>query len=87
MLKGPGAARGRAGTGTSFPGRLLVALVRLYQKTIGTVLPNACRFTPTCSQYFIEAVNKHGSLRGSWLGFKRLLRCNQLFKGGHDPVP
>lgn len=72
---------------SSFPGTLLVGLARLYQKTVGLVLPNACRFTPTCSQYFIEAVRKHGTLRGAWLGLKRILRCNQFFKGGHDPVP
>ncbi len=90
------AAIGRTGAGSfgrsraaiaSFPGKLLIALARLYQKTVGIMLPDACRFTPTCSQYFIEAVRRHGAVRGAWLGFRRLMRCNQFFKGGHDPVP
>ena len=66
---------------------LLVGLVRLYQRTLGAVIPDSCRFTPTCSEYSIQAVRKHGALRGAWLGVKRVLRCNQFFKGGRDPVP
>ena len=66
---------------------LIVGLVRLYQYTLGAVLPNSCRFTPTCSQYVIQAVRKHGALKGSWLGLKRVLRCNPYCTGGHDPVP
>jgi len=66
---------------------LLIGLVRLYQYTLGAVLPNSCRFTPTCSQYVIQAVRKHGALKGSWLGLKRVLRCNPYCRGGHDPVP
>ena len=66
---------------------LFIALVRLYQCTLGAILPNACRFSPTCSEYAIQAVRKHGAFKGAWLAFKRILRCNQLFKGGRDPVP
>lgn len=47
----------------------------------------ACRFTPTCSQYAIEAIEVHGAIKGSWLAFKRIMRCNPFFKGGFDPVP
>lgn len=66
---------------------VIVGLVRLYQYTLGALLPNSCRFTPSCSQYCIQAVRKHGALKGSWLGLKRVLRCNPYCRGGHDPVP
>jgi putative membrane protein insertion efficiency factor len=72
---------------------LLVKIVRFYQIVISPVLhrlagPNAgCRFTPTCSQYFIEAVQAHGALKGSWLGVKRILRCNPWGGYGDDPIP
>ena len=66
---------------------LLVGLVKLYQYTLGAVLPNSCRFTPTCSYYVIEAIRKHGAFKGGWLGIKRLARCHPYCKGGHDPVP
>jgi hypothetical protein len=69
------------------PAQTLVALARLYQHTLGMVLPDTCRFTPTCSEYFARAVRKHGALRGAWLGVKRILRCNRYFEGGNDPVP
>nr|WP_266105245.1 membrane protein insertion efficiency factor YidD [Taylorella asinigenitalis] len=48
---------------------------------------NSCRFTPTCSTYMQEALDKYGAIQGSYLGFKRICRCNPLFKGGIDPVP
>ena len=66
---------------------LLIASVWLYQHTIGLALPNSCRFTPTCSDYFIQAVRKHGAIKGAWLGVRRILRCHPYRKGGHDPVP
>jgi putative membrane protein insertion efficiency factor len=66
---------------------LLIALVRLYQWTISPVLGNICRFEPTCSEYAIQALKKHGFLKGSWLALKRISRCNGRFPGGHDPVP
>ena len=62
-------------------------LIGLYQRRISPCLPPMCRFQPTCSQYTLEAVQRYGFWRGSWLGLKRLLRCNPLFPGGHDPVP
>jgi uncharacterized protein len=66
---------------------VLIGLVRLYQLTLGALLPDACRFTPTCSQYFIAAVTKHGAFKGVWLGIRRIARCHPFCAGGHDPVP
>ncbi len=65
----------------------LIALARLYQYTLGAVLPDSCRFAPTCSEYFIGSVRKHGALRGTWLGVRRLLKCHPYHEGGRDPVP
>ncbi len=53
---------------------------------ISPFLPAACRFTPTCSEYAMKAVEKHGAIRGSWMGMKRICRCQPLCEGGHDPV-
>jgi hypothetical protein len=66
---------------------LLRLLVRFYQFTLGTVLPNACRYHPSCSAYALEALKTHGAARGSLLAARRLLRCNPFFPGGYDPVP
>lgn len=67
--------------------RLLLAAVRLYQRTLSLILPVQCRFWPSCSNYFSEAVERHGALRGSGLGLWRLLRCHPLGGSGYDPVP
>ena len=69
------------------PSLLARGLISLYKKYISPLLPAACRFHPTCSQYCSQALEKHGLFRGGWLGMKRLLRCNPLFKGGYDPIP
>jgi putative membrane protein insertion efficiency factor len=69
------------------PARALAGLVRGYQYLIGPLLPPACRFTPSCSQYAIQALHGHGALRGTWLAAWRILRCNPLVPGGYDPVP
>ncbi len=61
-------------------------LIRTYQYTLGTVLPDSCRFQPTCSQYALEAIQKHG-LRGCWLALRRVLRCHPWGGYGYDPVP
>lgn len=65
----------------------LIAAVAAYQVALRPLLIGSCKFCPTCSDYFIEAVRKHGPLRGSWLGVRRLLRCTPLGRGGYDPVP
>jgi putative membrane protein insertion efficiency factor len=64
-----------------------MAVIRCYQRWLSPLLPPMCRFEPTCSHYVAGAVARHGLLRGGWLGLKRILRCNPLFPGGHDPVP
>lgn len=68
--------------------RILLALIRFYQKNISSNTPPCCRFTPTCSRYAYEAITKYGSLKGSWLALRRLLRCHPFHKGNwYDPVP
>ncbi len=67
--------------------RILVWLFRGYQRFISPLLGPHCRFTPTCSQYGVEAVSRFGFLKGGWLTLKRVLRCHPLNVGGHDPVP
>jgi hypothetical protein len=62
-------------------------LVRLYQCTLGTVLPNSCRYQPTCSHYALAALAEYGAVRGTWLALKRILRCHPFAHGGYDPVP
>lgn len=66
---------------------LLISLVKVYQAVLSPYLPNACRYTPTCSQYMIEAVNRHGFLKGGRMGLKRLGRCHPWGGSGYDPVP
>lgn len=67
--------------------KLLVSLIRGYKKYVSPLLPPSCIFEPTCSQYALEAIQRYGSLRGTWLSFRRILRCNPFNKGGYDPVP
>jgi putative membrane protein insertion efficiency factor len=66
---------------------VLIGFVRLYQGALSPYLPNSCRYTPTCSQYMIEAVQKYGALKGGQLGLKRLARCHPWGGSGYDPVP
>jgi putative membrane protein insertion efficiency factor len=66
---------------------LLIGMVQLYKIYVSPFLPSACRFEPTCSQYAMEALEKHGSIRGTGLAIYRVLRCQPLCKGGYDPVP
>ncbi len=66
---------------------ILISLVRIYQGVLSPYLPNACRYTPTCSQYMIQAITKHGALKGGWLGLKRFGRCHPWGGSGLDPVP
>lgn len=67
------------------PGKCLIVMVRLYQRGISPLLGNNCRFNPTCSQYMIQAVEKHGAIRGALKGIGRILRCHPLSRGGYDP--
>lgn len=67
--------------------RLLIGLIRIYQYAISPYLGNRCRYTPSCSAYTVEAVQKHGARRGLWLGLKRISRCHPFHPGGYDPVP
>ncbi|MEO6277309.1 membrane protein insertion efficiency factor YidD [Roseateles sp.] len=74
-------------TAPSWPARALMAVVRGYRLMLSPWLGNACRFEPTCSRYSLQALEKHGALAGSYLTVHRILRCQPLCKGGHDPVP
>jgi hypothetical protein len=65
---------------------LAIYLLRFYKCAISPLLPPACRFTPSCSEYAAEAIAKHGFLKGVWLGVKRLSRCHPFCEGGYDPV-
>ena len=68
--------------------RLFLGLIRFYQRAISPYRSACCRFTPTCSAYAYQAITKYGALKGGWLAFKRLLRCNPFYKGDFfDPVP
>jgi len=71
----------------ALPKRALVLLIRGYQIAISPALPPSCRFTPTCSQYAIEAISRYGALKGAWLAARRLSRCHPFHPGGPDPVP
>lgn len=68
-------------------GKLLIALIKFYRKCVSPLKLPCCRFTPTCSQYAIEAITVHGAFKGTLLAIWRVLRCNPLCKGGYDPVP
>jgi putative membrane protein insertion efficiency factor len=67
--------------------KLLLALVKFYRKNISPLTPPSCRFSPTCSEYALEAIEKYGAAKGSWLALRRLLKCHPFHKGGYDPVP
>ncbi|HEY7337052.1 MAG TPA: membrane protein insertion efficiency factor YidD [Bryobacteraceae bacterium] len=66
--------------------QLALKILRIYKRWISPMLPSACRFYPTCSEYMMEAIEKHGVLRGAGLGARRLLRCHPFCEGGFDPV-
>ncbi|HRP06849.1 MAG TPA: membrane protein insertion efficiency factor YidD [Gemmatimonadales bacterium] len=66
---------------------VLALPIRFYRRWISPALPPACRFSPTCSAYALEALERHGALKGSWLAIRRLARCHPWHPGGHDPVP
>lgn len=67
--------------------KIFIFPIRLYKKFISPILPRSCRFTPSCSTYAVEAIEKHGIIAGIFLAIYRILRCNPFCKGGYDPVP
>lgn len=71
----------------TLPARALLAALAFYRATLSRLLPRACRFVPSCSEYAAEAVRTHGAASGSWLALRRLLRCHPLGGHGLDPVP
>ena len=71
----------------NIPARLMLLLIRFYQYAISPMLPPRCRYTPTCSQYAVEAVSKHGAFKGGWMALKRIARCHPFGGSGRDPVP
>jgi uncharacterized protein len=79
----PGTPHRRPGVGAT----LALGLIRIYQRVISPGIGNVCRYSPSCSRYTYEAIERHGLLRGSWLGFKRILRCRPWGGSGYDPVP
>ena len=69
-----------------WPRRAVAGLIRAYQ-LLTAPFPSACRYTPSCSMYTLEAVRRYGAVRGTWLGMRRILRCHPFRPGGYDPVP
>ena len=67
--------------------RMLILPIKFYQQSISPMFPPACRYTPTCSQYAVEAITVHGPLKGLWLSIRRILRCHPWGGHGYDPVP
>ena len=84
MALGGGPAAARPGAGAVM--RPLLALLAFYKRILSPVLPSACRFYPTCSEYAREAIQRYGAARGGWMAMKRLWRCRPLGGGGYDPV-
>jgi putative membrane protein insertion efficiency factor len=67
--------------------KIALLIVKFYQYCIRPLLPDACRYSPSCSNYAIEAINKYGAFKGGWLGLKRIFRCHPFGGHGYDPVP
>ena len=67
--------------------KFVTSAIRFYQREISPLSPPRCRYLPTCTQYALEAVEKYGAIKGTFLATKRILRCNPFHKGGYDPVP
>ena len=72
---------------SSLLSKIMLALIWFYRHCISPLKPPSCRYTPTCSQYAVEAIKKYGPFKGGWLAFKRILRCNPFGGSGYDPVP
>ncbi len=72
---------------TSPAATVMIGLIRFYQRTFASIVGGRCRFEPTCSVYGIEAIRRHGAIRGGWLTLRRIARCHPWGGCGHDPVP
>lgn len=66
---------------------VIILLLKMYKRALSPLLPPACRYYPTCSEYTMQAVSRYGAMRGLWMGLKRLSRCHPFHAGGLDPVP
>jgi uncharacterized protein len=66
--------------------RIVITALRVYKRCLSPLLPCACRYSPTCSEYMLDAVRKYGVARGCWMGLRRLTRCHPFHEGGYDPV-
>ena len=71
----------------NLPMKGMLVMLRFYKREISPMLPPCCRYTPTCSEYAMQAVEKYGAVKGGWLTAKRILRCHPFHEGGYDPVP
>ncbi len=71
----------------ALPARLLMGLILIYRYSLASIMGQRCRFAPSCSEYGLEAVKRHGAIRGGWLAAKRIARCNPWGGWGYDPVP
>lgn len=87
MNEAPQASEAERDAAGGIPARVLVGMVRLYQKIVSPILPPSCIYYPTCSAYAITAIRRFGALRGCWLAFRRVMRCHPFRNGGQDPVP
>ena len=67
--------------------KIFVMFIRIYQKYISPLHPPSCRFTPTCSQYAMQAIERFGAIKGTYLAVRRILKCHPFHKGGYDPIP
>ena len=67
--------------------KIFIGLIRGYQRFISPLFPPSCQYYPTCSNYSVQAIQKHGAIKGSIMGISRILRCHPFVKGGYDPVP
>lgn len=67
--------------------KVFLFLINFYQKAVSPLFGQHCRYYPSCSQYAKEAIIRYGAIKGGWLAVKRIMRCNQFFPGGYDPVP
>lgn len=69
------------------PSTVAIILIRIYKAVLSPILPQSCRFTPSCSTYALTSIERYGIIRGGWLAIKRIARCHPWNPGGHDPVP